>query len=131
MFRSLSRNPLPLSANILSRQPPEIKSPIQAEIPAERLALYTRINLFKEFTIIETCGEDRFFFFFLSGMESALLKLHLLVAHRAPHLSVCFFRSCANQPGVYSLEYYTPINLLLLPYILFFTSRFRQRSPEL
>lgn len=47
--------PLPLSANIWSRQQPEIKSPIQTEIPAEGW-LCTRPNLFKEFTIIETWG---------------------------------------------------------------------------
>lgn len=54
--------PLPLSANIWSRQQSEIKSPIQTEIPAEGW-LCARPNLFKEFTIIETWGGGGIFSF--------------------------------------------------------------------
>lgn len=56
--------PLPLSANIWSRQQPEVKSPIQTEIPAEGW-LCTRLNLFKEFTVIETGGGPGGQIFFL------------------------------------------------------------------
>lgn len=87
--------PLPLRANIWSRQQPEINHPFRQKYLLKGW-LCTRLSLFKEFTIIETCGG---WIFFPSGMESALLKHHLLVTHRAPHLSVCFLGAVQTNQG--------------------------------
>lgn len=92
------RNPpqcLSHSANIWSRQQPEINHPFRQKYLLKGW-LCARLNLFKEFTVIETCGGGDFF---PSGMESSLLKHHLLVTHRAPHLSACFLGAVQTKQG--------------------------------
>lgn len=113
--------PLPLSANIWGSSSQRSNHPFRQKYLLKGW-LCTRLNLFKEFTIIETCGAQIFSFWCGVSLVKAPPSCD---TQRSTSVSL-FLRSCTNQPGIYSLEYYTAINLLLLlPYILVFTSRLR------